>query len=344
MTKFLSDILNQHLQWQKCYQAHEQDNFESIRKAASYINNANRVILCSIGASYNAGTAFHYLMRNHHKCILHYDASELLYEFTFYSDDVIIFLTRSGMSVELVKICENIADTNCILMCITNDISSTIAKSCTIALNMHIDFDYSISVATYTTIILMCQMLRDHCLYEKTIDYTLELDAIGTWYRSLHNPIQNLNLPLDKIHYFLARSILTSAASAGVLLWEEAAKLPAAMKTIGNFRHGAQEILGKNVHINIFLNKNDASFDHDVSLIKDLVALGVSHLVISNVAIDNPNCILLPDFKLLHLAAQVPFQMMANYLALKNGENPDEFLYCEFIISKEGSVIKKNVC
>jgi glutamine---fructose-6-phosphate transaminase (isomerizing) len=347
MSKYFEDIQNQPQNWLKCLE----HNFSTLGKtelkhAATLIKKSNRLIISGIGASYCAGIAIESLFKKSGTNVILEDSSEFMYPFYAKKGDVLLLLSRSGKSVELVKLMHLAKTQNLPVICICNDEESPLAKGSDVNLRMNVAFDHGISVATYTAIILVGILL--HSFTQKESKAKLQKNAfsaiksIQKWLQKLqtHN-LQNW-LQLDKNYYFLARGSSKSASNAAALLWEEGAKMPATPKSTGSFRHGPQEVISKNLSIMLWLEANSPSFSYDLALCKDLVAQNVDVFVIGdnhkNIA---PNRMInLPDVEPLFqvLAQQIPAQLAAYHLSVMRGEDADTFKFCNYIVESEGGL------
>ncbi len=337
---FYKDINNQPDEWLKCYDYNKKEGSHDLMTASEKIKNAERIIISGIGASYNAGIAIKSLFDKSHSNVHLIETSELLLNPNFLANDVVVFLSRSGKSIEIVKAVELSKAQGIYSIAISNDAESPLALMSNLFLDMHVKFDHAISVNTFTTIILVGLQLSLK-IENRNIDNIVdEIISIKKWMPELQLKTSKSKwLDPKKSHYFLGRGSDTTAANAAVLLWEEAVKLPASFKTTGNFRHGAQEIVTKNLNILMWLDASQTTFSNDLLLVEDLRKNGVDVATICDIAIDE-NTIVLPktskDLRLL--TSQIPTQFLAFELALRNGVDADSFRFCSYIVESEGGL------
>jgi glutamine---fructose-6-phosphate transaminase (isomerizing) len=337
---FLKDINSQPDEWLKCLEYYKKDGKHNLVSASKKIRKAERVIITGIGASYNAGIAIKFLFDKFHHNVHLIETSELLLNPNFLANDVIVFLSRSGKSIELVKAVELSKAQGIYSMAICNDEESPIALMSNLFLDMHVKFDHAISVNTFTAIILVGVQLYLQIENKEMVNFEDDINSTKIWMEELHQKISKSSwLNPNKSHYFLGRGSDISAANAAVLLWEEAVKLPASFKTTGNFRHGAQEIVNENLNILMWLDASLPTFENDHLLINDLRKNGVTVFTISDKAIDE-NTIVLPTTskELRLLNSQIPAQFLAYELALRNGVDSDSFRFCSYIVESEGGL------
>ena len=159
MTKYYEDILKQPVQLQHSLDYTLNDGWVEVEKAVRLIRPAKTIYISSIGASLNAGLAiqatFNEAGMPTHLC----DSSEFLHFTNIPENSVVILLSRSGQSVEVVKAVWKCRDAGAKIISITNSAGSVLAQQSDVCLLTHVDFDHSISVNTYTSIILTGQLL-----------------------------------------------------------------------------------------------------------------------------------------------------------------------------------------
>jgi glutamine---fructose-6-phosphate transaminase (isomerizing) len=348
MSKYLNDIQNQPQNWLKCLEHNfSPEGKNDLVQAASLIKKSKRLIISGIGASYCAGIAIEFLFKKLGINVILEDSSELIHPFYAKKGDALLLLSRSGKSVELVKLLHLAKQQNLPVICICNDAESPLAKGSHVNLRMNVAFDHGISVATYTAIILVGILLvyytQKNSKAKLQKNAFLAIHSIQKWLLKIqkNDHLQDW-LQLDKNYYFLARSGAKSASNAAALLWEEGAKMPSTSKSTGSFRHGPQEVISKKLSIMLWLEANSPSYAHDLALYQDLVAQGVDVFVIGDVGeiVAKNRLIELP--KLAHpfqlLALQIPAQLAAYHLSLMRGEDADTFKFCNYIVDKEGGL------
>lgn len=337
MSALYNDIIKQPLQWQRCLD-YTMANSRPLVTACGQLMAAQRIIIVAIGASYNAGLAIKHMLDPWHLNVCLVDASEYMNDGKFYSGDVALFLTRSGKSIELLKIIEKCHAQKVPTVSICNDAESPIGIGSDIFLNMHVDFDHAVSINTFTSIILIGMQIRDYIKagkiqyddytksFERVSDYILNMDAAihaSTWFQP------------DNYHYFLGRGMDYAAACEAMLLWQEAAKLPAIAMATGSFRHGPQEVVSSSLSAVVWIDATNANYDYDLMLIDDLKKNGANVLVFGATE-DSINT---AELKVIRpLINQLPPQLLALQLAKIRNVNPDGFVFCNYIVEKEGGL------
>lgn len=337
MSALYNDIIKQPLQWQCCLD-YTIANSQPLVNACDQLMAAQRIIIVAIGASYNAGTAIKQMLDPWHLNVCLVDASEYMNEGKFYSGDVALFLTRSGKSIELLKIMDKCHTHKVPTIAICNDAESPIGKGSDIFLNMNVDFDHAVSINTFTSIILIGMLIRDYIKAGKVAydDYAKGFERVEEYILNMDHAIQASTWcnPAN-YYYFLGRGIDYAAACEAMLLWQEAAKLPAVAMTTGSFRHGPQEVVSASLSVMVWIDTSNPNYDYDLMLINDLIKNGANVLVFG----DTDDEVNSAEFKGIRpLINQIPPQLLALHLATIRNVNPDGFVFCNYIVQKEGGL------
>lgn len=348
MTKYLKDILNQPEQLQKSLQYNVTAGSAQLQAAAECIKKSKQVFITAIGASWSAGVAIQAAFNQVGVQAVLCDAADFLHHTKIPASSAVIFLSRSGKSIEIVNAIPKCRDAGADVIAITNAAESPLGKGADICLLTNVAFDHSISVSTYTSIILVGLLLAEVIesgAVKTSVQTALQncLDQvrgkISEWQQQIEmmDWFNNINPHV----YFLARAVNLASAHEGMLLWQEAAKRPASALTTGTFRHGPQEIIKNPLSIAVWLDSGVVR-KHDIALVNDLVSKGVKVLVIGNglegeIAAEKIQVPEAPGF-FSPVINIVPMQLAAEKLARSNNIDPDNFYYCNFIVETEGGL------
>ena len=217
MTKYYQDIIKQPAQLQQSLAYNLGEGLQNITEAVAIIRASKYVYISGIGASFPVILA---------------DAAELLHHSKIPPNSVIIILSRSGKSIEIVSLVNKFHEANGKVIAITNNVESVLAKDCDASLFTSVDFDHSISVNTYTSIILTGLLLAIEVTDVSSLqDYNKLLNnsfieterRIAGW----QNQLQSSDwLNETGYYYFLARGASLSSAYESMLLWHEVVKMP----------------------------------------------------------------------------------------------------------------------
>lgn len=347
MSRYLQDILDQPAQLLQSLQYSADHGGAALKKAAGLITGAKNVFITAIGASWNAGIVIQAAFNEAGVQAILCDAADFLYFTRIPPGSAVIFLSRSGKSVELVQALPKCRQAHASVISITNAPDSPLAAGSDACLLTSVRFDHSISVSTYSSIILTGLLLTQYfrpqspglLIYDALMEPLRETGSRLNEWREI---IEDAGWPEKNAHtYFTARSANLASAHEGMLLWEEVAKQPASALTTGAFRHGPQEIINNPLNMAVWLESNIAR-DHDVQLVNDLAGKKVNVLSIGQElpARLKGHKISLPPCPSLFCAVIniVPIQLAAEKLARMKGVDPDVFFYCNFIVESEGGL------
>lgn len=346
MTKLKNDILRQPAQFRQALRFHSKSGFAEFAQAAARLAGCARILVVGIGASYNAGLAMvHSLNRERPEATL-VDASEFDSVPPLTGDTGVILLSRSGRSIELVRAAQRCAREGARTVALTNDPISPVALQVNCHIRLAVEFDHAVSIVTYSSIILIGTLFavyrRDPAAAKAIFDpVLLACDAVEERLPRWQEVAAILPAGFAaRFTYFLGRAESFASAGAGMLLWEEVAKVPAAALTTGTFRHGPQEVLRNPMNVVLWLEEN-ANFDHDLHLIADLAKVGAHVVAIAPRPVrEARESWVMPavprDFQAVFNC--VPVQLLAESLASQLGVDGDSFIYCKYIVEKDGGL------
>jgi len=347
MTKYFEDILKQPVQLQHSLDYTLNEGWAEVEKAIQFIRTAKTIYISSIGASLNAGLAiqatFNEVGMPTHLC----DSSEFLHFTNIPEKSVVILLSRSGQSVEVVKAVSKCRDAGAKVISITNSANSLLGQQSDVCLLTQVDFDHSISVNTYTSIILTGQLLASsfNASFSKSeITNSLKrtfnqvIPEIPRW-KEIIDQADWLNTNYSS--YFLARGASLSSAFESMLIWQEGAKQPASAMTTGAFRHGPQEVLVNRINMGIWIDQKIAR-ENDFKLINDMHSQGTRLLAIGNkipadlkgIKIEMPEIL----YSFQPIINIIPIQLAVDRFASIKGEDCDSFRFCNFVVEYEGGL------
>ena len=345
-TRLYQDILKQPAQLAASLSHMIGTGRPALQEAAALLRGTRPLVITGIGASWHAGMAMQAELLSRGRVGLLIDASELLHSAEVPQNAIVVLLSRSGKSTEIVQLIDKCRASSATILSITNDPQSPLALGSDVVLNTHTDFDHAVSVTTYSAIALAgvllvreangssIQSVQDE-LSQPLVD---SAKAIPEWRRIIE---ASGWLGDSGFTYFLARGASLASCHESRLLWEEAAKRPATALTSGGFRHGPQEIVRDGMRAGIWLDADQMRVQ-DMDLARDLRSLGARVLLVGQRVDENAaDCILqLPVIpaRWQFLIDIIPIQIAAERLAVLLRENPDSFRLCSYIVEDEGGL------
>jgi glucosamine--fructose-6-phosphate aminotransferase (isomerizing) len=263
----------------------------ALERAAAQIREAPRVVVAAMGASYAASLAFCYRMAGGSTKVILEDAAELLH-YTLSAhppDTAFVLVSRSGDTIEIVRLLDVLAGGRRTVIGITNEPASTLAQRADTTVLVGSPRDEIIAVQTCTGTVLAMNLLVDALdgkltdpgrrrelkaipdLLSRTLERYGVADAAGG------GPGPGWEVPgsagSQNVLYLLARGASLASAHAGALIYHEMARFPAIAAGAGHFRHGPWEVVDERFD-GFVLAPADGTYDLNVALAEELARLG----------------------------------------------------------------------
>jgi glutamine---fructose-6-phosphate transaminase (isomerizing) len=349
MTHFLRDILRQPNELQRTLDHLSGTGHSALDAAVAAVRAARHVYVTGIGSSWHAGLNASALLQVGGRPVYLVDAAEMVQFAAIPPDSVLIVISRSGRSVEIVQLLAKARESGATVIGITNAADGALAREAQIPLVIPVALDHAISVNTYTTLALAAGILAasvtgsfDAPLAESlSRSFSAAAGAIPGWQAQIENSPW---LAPQSTTYFLARGSSLGSAYESRLMWEEGVKSPATAMGAASFRHGPQEIVGKGMRFGIWLDATKMR-DQDLALARDLRKLGASVMLIGQrLPADAADLLLnLPEIPTpwQFLIDIIPAQLTAERLARQSGSDPDTFKLCSFVVEDEAGLLPK---
>jgi glucosamine--fructose-6-phosphate aminotransferase (isomerizing) len=322
------------------------DGSRSLQKAADLVRSANHVVIAGMGASQFASIALGCSLAQHGIPAAVIEASELLYYgFPALSyGTCVIAVSRSGESVEIVKLLPVLRAQGASIIAVTNDPASSLARAADAVLLLNCPPDQIVAIQSFTATALVLGLLGAACFRELdharvSLDPAFKqlpawisstLDASETWTGFLDPAV-----PL----YFLGRGPALASVREGVLLMHETAKMPAVGMSSAEFRHGPVEALGPHFRAVLFGSARPTAA-LDLALAHDLTRLGAQIRWIGPLAPDDRGLELCPwnaqfPEAFANVFEIIPIQIAAYRMAELRGLPIGEFRFAPQVTTTE---------
>jgi glutamine---fructose-6-phosphate transaminase (isomerizing) len=352
MTHFLQDILRQPEELQRVIELLGGDLSGSLQSAAEIIRRARHVYFTGIGASWNAAVGAGALFHREGRPVYLLDASELLYSTRIPGESVVVILSRSGRSAEILQLLEKARRAEARVVGITNFAEGGLAQRSEIAIVLPVDPDHGISTNTYVSLAAGATALA--ATAAETFHSALVLDLL----RAIEETNKKIPLWREQLvksswllpgatYYFLARGSSLASSNEAQLLWEEAVKMPAVALGTDAFRHGPQEAVTSGIRVAMWVD--DHAREADYAVARDLRSLGAVVMAVGSAlpADTGDLTIELPHWPAgwQFLMNILPAQLAAERLAALSGVDCDAFRYASYVVEDSyGLLPQLNSC
>jgi glutamine---fructose-6-phosphate transaminase (isomerizing) len=349
MTHFLRDILRQPDELQRTLDHLFRAGRGTLDAAIAAVRAARHVYLTGIGSSWHAGLNVSVLFQLGARPVYLVDAAELVQFAAIPAGAVMIVISRSGRSVEIVQLLAKARESGATVIGITNAAEGTLAREAQIPIVIPIALDHAISVNTYSTLALAAGILAASVVgsFDARVAESLSLAfaaagrAIPGWQAQIENSTW---LAPRNTTYFLARGSSLGSAYEARLMWEEGVKSPATAMGTGSFRHGPQEIVAQEVRFGLWIDGTKMR-EQDLAVARDLRKLGARVMLIGQRLPEDAGDLV---FELPEIASEwqflidiVPAQLVAERLARLSGSDPDTFRLSSFVVEDEAGLLPK---
>ena len=376
MTHFLQDILRQPDELQRALDYLLVAGGRSLDAAVAAARSARRVYLTGIGSSWHAGLNVSALFQLGARPAYLVDASEMVQFATIPAESVLIVISRSGRSVEIVQLLEKARASGATVIGITNAADGVLAREAQIPIVIPVALDHAISVNTYTTLGLaggalaaavihgdggnFLQGLKPNRSTASVLDLKVRppkeselADSLSGAFAAAGRQIPKWQAQIENSEwlaprsttYFLARGPSLGNAYESRLMWEEGVKSPATAMGTGSFRHGPQEVVAKDVRFGMWIDGAKMR-EQDLAVSRDLQKLGARVMLIGQGLPGDAGDLV---FQLPEIVSEwqflidiIPAQLVAERLARLSGSDPDTFRLCSFVVDDDAGLLGKS--
>jgi glucosamine--fructose-6-phosphate aminotransferase (isomerizing) len=326
---------------------HRGEGRAAMSESAEILLSKKRIVLTGMGASLFACIPLRYMLAGRGLDVSVIETAELLHFLApaLTAETAIVLVSRSGESIEVLKLLDRVARLDCATVGIVNVPGSILASRADRAIVISSPPDQLVAIQTYTGTLATLALLGAACFgeYDGAVS---ELESIGAplshhisrcqeasrqWF--VQPPARNMPI------YLLARGPALASIEAGVLLMHEVAKTAAVGMSIAQFRHGPVETVDEHFRA-IVIGTQRATSEMDLQLAGDLARMGGEVRWLgplprsSTVAALSEWPETVPDRFACTFEA-VPLQLLAYRMAERNGITPGEFRWAGAVTTSE---------
>ncbi len=245
----LDNILAQPSAWEEVANYQSGAGRAAMMRSVDLLRNSKRIVLTGMGASLFACIPFQYMLGHHGVAVSVVETAELLHFLSpaLERDTIVVFVSRSGESVEILKLADLLNERGCRSIGVVNVYPSALTARTSECIVLNCPPDELVAIQTYTATLLALALLAAAYLNELAAahsDLKSVVSLLPEWVADCLAASENwkrFSQPATPL-YILGRGPALASVNAGVLLRHEVAKSPAVGMSIAQFRHGPVEV------------------------------------------------------------------------------------------------------
>jgi len=309
-----------------------------------------RIHFLGMGSSYFASLYGSYLLANltHATAMTHLASEFVHYPSTIGAKEVCLALSQSGESIETVNTVRLLRRKRNLVIGVTNDPRSTLAKLSDHVLLTHAGSEKASSTKTFAATLAMVYCLtaalaarskqigemKKELLVNELMRVSRAIDTrLAEWNHEAK--AQSIKFANCRASLVLARGPNLPAALQGALLLKEVAKIPAEGMSSGEFTHGPVEILSRQISTVVLGGGRTSRLQHQLALRSNTIhsnTLMITPSAVGNLESichgeTNENLAVFPCVAILEL--------LAYQTALKRKLDPDRFRFIHKVTIRE---------
>jgi glucosamine--fructose-6-phosphate aminotransferase (isomerizing) len=335
-TPLLDNILAQPFALEAVADHHFGPGLDSLVQSADLLRSSKRIVLTGMGASLFAAVPLRYMLAGRGINVSVVETAELLYflEPALDRDTTIVLVSRSGESIEVLKLLNLLNHRSCRTVGVVNVPRSTLAELATGHILINSPADQLVAIQTYTATLVTLALLGAACLDELALaksELTATIALLSSWIPEFLAASQTWRqfVALTSPLYILGRGPALASVDEGVLLMHEVSKSPAIGMSIPQFRHGPVEVADERFRA-IMIGTQTITRDMDRQLAAELGQMGGRVRWLGPLASGSP-CEPFcawpqdPPARFVTVFETVPLQLLAYRTAEARGVVPGKF-------------------
>jgi len=303
---------------------------EHITKIADVVQNSDYVYVTGSGTSYNIAVIAKYLFsRFAGKKVEHVMASEMKYSSQYLIPNSTLFaISQSGESADVLEAVSIGKEKNSKILSMINSENSSLARESIFSIGLNCGPEIGVAATKSFT----SQMAILYKIVDKLCDGCINVDfkIISDAYTKILSDVTEIQKLVKDIKdvtslFVIGRGIHYPIAKEAALKIKEITYVHAEGIAGGELKHGPLALMDESVYV-IVINPGDDSYVDNISTVNEIKSRNAKVIGISN----RPNTnydywIPIPtvDSALYPLIEIIPLQLIAYYLALERGIDPD---------------------
>jgi len=254
----MQDILGQEKSLERVLARQSGAGRAAMLEAAWSLREASRIVISAIGASLHSAYPLHYALAGSGMNCSIVEIAELLhYQERICAGAVVVIFSRSGESIEVVKLLDKLKGVATRVIAVTNEPESGLAKRADVTIFVDSLADEIVAVQSYTGGVAAGLLLAG-AVAEKFDARAAEISACGPLVTALikesleHVAEWDSFVKAGTPIYFLGRGDSYASVLEGALLIGETAKEAAVGLAAASFRHGPVEVVDESYRAVIF--------------------------------------------------------------------------------------------
>jgi glucosamine--fructose-6-phosphate aminotransferase (isomerizing) len=343
-SRLMQDILGQEKSLARVVERQVGAGRAAMLEAAYSLREASKIVITAIGASLHSAYPLHYALAGRGMNCAIVEIAELLhYQSRICAGAVVVIFSRSGESIEVVKLLEKLKGVASRVIALTNEPASTVAKKADITIFVDSLPDEIVAVQSYTGA-AAAGLLLAGAVEDKFDARAAEISSCGPLMTALIAESLERVAEWDSFVkagaaiYFLGRGDSVASALEASLLIGETAKEAAIGMAAASFRHGPVEVVDENYRAVIFAGPA-ATREINLALARELAKRGGRIRVIGAAGEDvaGLSVIAVPRVTdaLLPLVEIIPVQVAAMRFAFVKGLEIGKFRHTGQVTTDE---------
>src|ERR1700722_16695395 len=257
-SRLMQDILGQEKSLARVLERQTGAGRAAMLEAAWSLREASRIVITAIGAALQSAYPLHYALTGRGMNCSIVEIAELLhYQERICAGAVVVIFSRSGESIEVVKLLNKLKGVASRVIALTNEPESTLGNRANVTIFVDSLPDEIVAVQSYTGAVAAGLLLAG-AVEDEFDARAAEISACGPLMTAVVGGSLERVAEWDSFVkaraaiYFLGRGDSIASVLEGALLIGETAKEPAVGLAAASFRHGPVEIVDENYRAVIF--------------------------------------------------------------------------------------------